>query len=264
MRVLPPTSPGVVTLSEIVAERMVHPVGEDSHTSKEGLVYICEGIPPLPTRIVASIEKGDFIELSELLPKSPAWEDDSYTEVADKVILISKTKPKRKVIQDIETWIEAFCTFAAVRGRKHPKLIPDLMAYAAVIAKSARDYGGQNWMVYDYRFRQLAAAKHLTSGWGQKDMALWNETFLKPKQADSASPEATTRHQPGGKKRPMEATSAPPVPKKGRKNEKSWRSQVCYAFSYSGKCTKEKCDYLHVCYDCGEGHSQTACPKKSS
>ena len=34
---------------------------------------------------------------------------------------------------------------------------------------------------HDYRFRQLAAAKEMRRGWRQKDMALWNDTFLRPK-----------------------------------------------------------------------------------
>uniref|UniRef100_A0A1X7U379 Uncharacterized protein n=1 Tax=Amphimedon queenslandica TaxID=400682 RepID=A0A1X7U379_AMPQE len=65
----------------------------------------------------------------------------------------------------------------------------------------------------------MTAAKDMTSGWGQKDMTLWNETFLKPKQADSAFPETSPCHQPGGKKCQKETTSAPQVPKKGKKNK---------------------------------------------
>ena len=54
------------------------------------------------------------------------------------------------------------------------------MVYAATIVKGARDYGGPNWLAYDNRFRQLAAAKQMKQGWGQKDIALWNDTFLRP------------------------------------------------------------------------------------
>ena len=35
-----------------------------------------------------------------------------------------------------------------------------------------------------------------------------------------------------------------------------------FPFSYTKKCTWKGCGYLHVCYDCGEGHSQVSCPKK--
>ena len=62
--------------------------------------------------------------------------------------------------------MEAFCTYVAVRGKKHSEDIPEFMAYAATIVKGARDYGGPNWLAYDYHFRQLAAAKQMKRGWG--------------------------------------------------------------------------------------------------
>ena len=64
-------------------------------------------------------------------------------EVKEKVIVLiqGKTMHKRKTVEDIETWMEAFCTYAAVRGKKHPEDIPQLIAYATTIVKGARDYG---------------------------------------------------------------------------------------------------------------------------
>ena len=138
------------------------------------------------------IERGDFIDLAQLLPKTPNWDDEVYTKVTDQVILISKVKPtKQKFIQDLPTWLEAFCTFAAVKGKKFPNLIPELMAYAATIVKAASDYGGKDWLTYDYRFRQLAAAHKTETGWGQKDLGLWNKTFIKPKYQDFQGVEDT-------------------------------------------------------------------------
>ena len=42
------------------------------------------------------------------------------------------------------------------------------MAYAATIVKAEMDYGGPNWLAYDYRFRQLAAAKTDETGLGSE------------------------------------------------------------------------------------------------
>ena len=94
--------------------------------------------------------------------------------------------------------MEAFCTFAAIRGKKLPSHIPDLLAYAATIVKASRDYGGKNWLLYDYRFRQLAAARRLEKGWGEKDMALWNEVFLRPR-TNEAPPKAESNANSVGK-----------------------------------------------------------------
>ena len=251
------------------------PKEEERTTSKDDLILVGEGLPPISSKIVQSIERGDFIDLAQLLPKTPNWDDEVYTEVADQVILISKVKPtKQKSIQDLPTWVEAFCTFAAVKGKKFPKLIPELMAYAATIAKAARDYGGKNWLTYDYRFRQLAATRKTETGWGQKDLSLWNETFIKPKYQgsqgaeDTESPSARLGYHSAPKKRSgdgsysLPSSKKPPSAASKKSTEKGWRSHICYAFSYSGKCPKERCEYLHLCYECGESHSQVVCSKK--
>ena len=78
------------------------------------------------------------------------------------------------------TWMEAFCTFAAVRASKFPGELTELMSYGASIIRGARTHGGKNWLLYDYQFRQLVAAKNSPPNWRKKDMALWNEIFSKP------------------------------------------------------------------------------------
>ena len=45
---------------------------------------------------------------------------------------------------------------------------------------------------------------------------------------------------------------------------KAGKSAICFPFSYTGKCTREGCSYLHVCFDCGEGHSQVSCPQETA
>ena len=250
-----------VSLTQILADKSNVPLGKNATPIKEkGLVYVAEGLPPLPAKIVEIIEKGEFIDFVELLPKHPILEDQSVTELSENIVVISHSRQltKKKVIKDIETWMEAFCTFAAVRAKKYPLTIPDLLAYGATIVKGARDYGGQQWLAYDYRFRQLAAARQLESGWGHKDMALWNDTFLHPKKEKSKDTEGTDRYLPS-KRRPADNLQA--LSQKRQKKDRPWKGQV---FSYNGKCTRERCEYLHVCYDCGGGHPQPSCPKKTT
>ena len=38
---------------------------------KDNLVFLCEGIPPIRQKWVTANEKGEFIDLAELLPKNP-------------------------------------------------------------------------------------------------------------------------------------------------------------------------------------------------
>ena len=98
-------------------------------------------------------------------------------------------------------------------------------------------------------------------------MALWNKVFLKPVKTNETPPQngATERSDSTGKRKlghlelPYSSTEAS---KKVKKSTASWKSQICYPFSYSGKCPRDKCEYLYVCYDCGEGNPKMSCPKK--
>ena len=277
VQVLPPL-PKPVPLAGLLGDkaRSGHPKespkgGETSAKGeKDDLVFLYEGLLPIRQKWVMAIEKGEFIDLAELLPKDPSWEEEAFTEVLDNIIVIAKNKPtKKKAINDIETWVEAFCTFAAIHEKKCPTMLPELLAYEATIVKAARDYGGQGWLAYDYRFRQMAAAKSLTTGWGQKDMAFWSDTFLKPK-LEAGIPRPTDRASTGqgerlGKRYSPILQGSLQVTKRPKKSaEKAgWKSQICYPFSYMGKCTRDKCEFLHLCYDCGEVHSQSECPKKA-
>ena len=227
----------------------------DSSKDSNSLVFVGEGLPPLPAKLVQSIEKGDFVNLADLLPKNPGQEDSLYTELSDNISQV-KQLGKKRVITDVTSWVEAFCTFAAIRGRRHQETIVDLMAYGALIVKGARDYGGSTWLSYDYQFRWLAAAKKLSGGWGKKDVALWNDAIVKPCQEAAAGGKSSAFNIDRGarldpKHRSPNTNYESHQAKRAKSKEKPWRGVICYPFSYSG----EKCEYLHVCYKCGEGLS---------
>lgn len=184
-----------MSLKEILEDKSKGVASQEKDVRENGLTFVGEGLPPLPVKTVLAIEKGEFVNLAELLPKNPGHEEPIYTELSENVVIVSQAKQmaKKRVISDITSWMEAFCTFAAIRGRRHPETIVDLMAYGALVVKGARDYGGSTWLSYDYQFRRLAAAKKLTTGWGKKDVALWNDAIIKP---ISTNPEGATTGKP--------------------------------------------------------------------
>ena len=72
--------------------------------SENGLVFIGEGLPPpLPAKTVQAIEKGEFINLADLLPKNPGQEEPTYTELSESVVIVSQAKQmaKKCAISDI-------------------------------------------------------------------------------------------------------------------------------------------------------------------
>lgn len=236
----------------------------------EELMFITEGLPPIPSKVVKKVEKGEFVDFADLLPKKPGVDEPSYSELAKEGIIVvtenRHIKGQKKAIKDISSWIEAFLAFAAIRNRKHPNHTNDLLAYGALVARGARDYKGLGWLSYDFQFRRLAAARGNLGNWGQKDVSLWNETVCKPppdqdQQKQAQGSEGHTEEK--GTKRKMNFPQASNPLKRSRSGkEKQWRSLVCYQFSYGGKCSRDKCEFLHICYECGGTHAQSSCPNK--
>ena len=222
--------------------------------------------------MVQKIEKGEYVDFTDLLPKRPMLEENPLTELAENGIVVlthsKQVKAQKKPIRDIATWVEAFMTFAAVRNRKHPEHNNDLLAYGSIIVQGARDHKTPGWLTYDYQFRRLAAARGCMEGWGKKDVALWNDTVYKPISQDPTPGSSSSGEPAKDEKKPFKkrggASPQAPGAKKPKSRERSWKDSVCYSFSYGGKCAKEKCEFLHVCYRCGEGHPQINCPKKDN
>ena len=177
-------------------------------------------------------------------------------------------KSQKKSIQDAATWTEAFLTFATIRNKKHPSHTNDLLAYGAMIVRGAKEYKGSGWLSCDFQYRRLAAARGNLGNWGQRDVALWNDTVCKPGCNDNSklvTSDSAPEDSHGQKRRPPSSQIGNPNKKtKPIGKDKQWKASVCYQYSYAGKCGKERCSYLHICYDCGGAHSQSSCPKKEA
>ena len=211
------------------------------------------------------VERGEYVDLRDLLPQKPVMEENPVVELENGIVVLASSKQaktQKKPIQDLPTWVQAFMAFVAIRNRKYPEATNDLLAYAALIARGAKDYRGQGWLSYDFQFRRLAAARGSSAKWAEKDVSLWNDTVCKPESWPFVAGQVDDKR---GIKRPPKGSNDQPGqgPKKAKGKEKPWKNSVCFQYSYAGKCSKAKCDFLHICFDCGGDHAQCACPSKS-
>lgn len=136
-----------------------------------------------------------------------------------------QVKPKRKQLQDLAAWMEAFLTFVAIRSKKAPEETRDLIAYGAH-CQGASDYKGSGWLFYDFQFRRVAAARGTVTQWAMKDISLLNETVAAkhdwpstsyPSQADERKMSQKLRMDPNG--------STIAQAKRSRKAPKTGRAQ---------------------------------------
>uniref|UniRef100_A0A1X7VIM1 C3H1-type domain-containing protein n=1 Tax=Amphimedon queenslandica TaxID=400682 RepID=A0A1X7VIM1_AMPQE len=215
------------------------------------LVWVGEGFPPVPAKVVSRIEKGDYVDLKDLLQQKPSMDESNLSDLEEQgIVVVTAGKHLRsqiKQMRDLATWIEAFMTYVAIRAKKSPELVGIYWPIAVSLLV------GQGTIM----FRRLAAARGSVTKWSMKDVSLWNETVGRQEV-----PTPTPSHTQEDKK-PLKRKASPPlVSNKKGKAGKNWKGMVCYPFSYSGLCETENCNFLYVCYGRGEGHPQSKCPKK--
>lgn len=124
-------------------------------------VYIGEGLPPVPQKLVDRIQKGEFIEMCELLPEF--WIAPREGEEASGLKL-AKSKG-RKHTQDICVWLQCFAVYVAVVSR-WPKQVPELMTYMIHIIRTSQEYEGYRGL---YMTRLIGGKLQPLSTWhGQR------------------------------------------------------------------------------------------------
>ena len=88
--------PPSVSLSMLLADKESKEppkVAKEATEKSSELMFINEGIPPIPRKVVQKIEKGDFVDLSDLLPKMPNMEEPSIAELAkDGIVVVTQTQ----------------------------------------------------------------------------------------------------------------------------------------------------------------------------
>ena len=143
---------------------------------------------------------------------------------------------------------------------------PDLFTYHYIIACTHWEFLGNAWLTYDTAFRKKASKFHI-SQWGDRDLQLYNKTFVGVKRRDTAhcaiclsTSHATTEcslYQGGPAKKSKNAPAGPKasgVPWHGGR-------EVCLNWN-RGRCTDNSCPRAHVCSSrgCQGAHKSPACP----
>ena len=82
-------------------------------------------------------------------------------------------RAKRKAVEDVWTWTMCFTMCIAVVGKKHPDMMPEMMAYMLHILWAHREYEEPTWHGYNVPFRQQAAMSG-NMAWAQLDPQLYN------------------------------------------------------------------------------------------
>ena len=139
-------------------------------------VSLGAGLPTVPKALLDKIQRWEFVDLAELLPTSSIHDAASMgSHEATRYPLFAGwefVRPKRRQVETILEWVQAFTIYSAALAQKHTEAIPELLAYQLTIIKAAQQYDGLQWRAYDTHFRINAAATGLRH-WSRLDTDLY-------------------------------------------------------------------------------------------
>lgn len=169
------TAIGVLPLSSTLSYVASIAVKLGDEPAKEllgAVLSIDAGLPPVPHKLVARIQAGEFVDMAELLPKNLGV-NAAPLETGDKE---EKRKGKREQVKNILKWLQCYRMYIDVVVVKYPQRLPDMLGYQVLIIAAHMKYEGDGWLGYDHRFRQRAAAMP-DAVWARIEPTLWNIAF---------------------------------------------------------------------------------------
>ncbi|XP_033733377.1 uncharacterized protein LOC117322521 isoform X2 [Pecten maximus] len=175
------------------------------------------------------IINGEFVDLGILLENSWVARQDSATKslyLDGQGQLVAKEKISKKV-SNISEWTDAILMLVSIFSAAHPERFQELLKYVQTIRLGASRCTGLGWRSYDEQFR-LRRSQDPSSSWAMVDSELWLIYM-------SASSAAT------------------------RDNKPYSIVQKCFDYNFQGLCTRNPCNYAHVCTRCGGSHPKMNC-----
>ena len=86
---------------------------------------------------------------------------------------VSRSSRERKTDLDILSWVECFNSYISVIATFRPHRARDLLAYMALIIRTAKRFGGKAWFHYDRAFRREAEVNNVQD-WSVMRTDLYN------------------------------------------------------------------------------------------
>ena len=92
---------------------------------------------PVPAKLVSQIVAGKFVELHELLPSNIVLtEPELQLPFNGRLVLTSLLKKPTGCIEDISTWLEAFCVYCLIIVSYFPHHWKDVLQYQLLILQT--------------------------------------------------------------------------------------------------------------------------------
>ena len=208
----------------------------------------------------SKIERGEFIELEQLLPKdrslgrAPA--DDLSKQLFQLITqgtgnYLEPPVAKNGRINSVRKWDQAFRVFAAIYTNANPSRASEIWQYIYVIHTAVTTNPWDNVYFYDINFRELMASKPWRS-WGKTYTQGWNMAF------NNNNVQAHYNFGNGN------FSGAHQNTKNSNNNNRTWKDDCCWRYN-KNKCKRSnsECNFDHRCTYCaGWNHGFHNCRKR--
>ena len=207
------------------------------------------GRAPVPPKLVSKILSHKFVEMDELLPErldDRVLDTTSFKIEGSTIVPVAKPSRVKNSPLDILDWVECFNSYTSIIATFHPHRARDLLAYMALIIRTAKRFGGKAWFHYDRAFRREAEVNNLQD-WSVMRTDLYNFHTSAIHRVPDAQVVSTYRSNSSFNKigSSSEATGNASSP------------QLCLSWN-DGSCASPRanCRFRHACNitNCGAPH----------
>lgn len=188
----------------------------------------------LPLLVKETVWKGELVDVLSLLPSHKEFVGKEDKKGDEKM----EDDRRRPVPRSFHNWLQAYCVFSSVMAERRPDLCGGLFQHLYHVLEAYSNFGGLEWYSYDESFRQKPSI-HPALKWGIKDVGLWLNLILPPKQGVFKQPAAN----------PLSL---------------AYRKDDCFAFNESQCRWGALCKYKNECAYCSGAHPVIKCFKKNA
>ncbi|RXN02475.1 poly [Labeo rohita] len=238
--------------------------------------------PPVPNSIRTQILAGADVDLFSLLSPISPLPADRQINCGDFSVTLKNSAPTQSRILSFAEFTIAFTRYSEVICAAFPHRRRELSDYLTIVAELALSYGGSHFYTYHKLFAAKCAIRvaqwNQCPYWGALDTELHNRVFLGCRNISCAVcrsfshptiscpfinpsiPPCPEPSQPKSTSYVPRLMDTPATPSPTfRRRLPSTVSQVCASFN-SGRCTRQRCQFMHVCNFCGGAHARLICP----
>ena len=226
-----------------------------------------EGLPAVLAKLANKIQKGEFVDMAELLKDSIEAERCRVAQGQEgSSSSHTSSRASWREVPDLLSWLQCFrCTWREVPGE-------ELWVYMIFLIRESRRCEGEGWRDYDSMFcQQAVSAADLE--WSKVNNSLFSVTFLDQGSGRGKACKfcQETDHEPDvcalAPRKTSLGETAGGEKKPASRDRRSWcpkAERVCYSWN-EGRCVYHPyCQFRHVCANpgCQGDHRAVECHRQ--